>query len=140
MKFGQLIKYSMKNIFLKYHTQHVIEKLFPEPFLKNKIGLYINSLKFYTVCLYCMPSRGLSKYFDTKLKATSLSLTLSSFKKQKEVWNQSLCLIFCMIFKEKHFSCYILLADQISLFDEFYIMRYWAICVLQLLFNQAVMS
>ena len=87
MNFGQLIKYNMKNIFLKYHTQYVIEKLFPEPFLKNKIGLYINSLKFYTVYLYCMPSRGLSKYFGTKLKATSLSLTLYFFKKQKEVWN-----------------------------------------------------
>ena len=37
MKFGQLIKYNMKNIlFLKNHTQNVVEKLFPDPFLKNQ--------------------------------------------------------------------------------------------------------
>ena len=38
MKFGQLIEYNMRNIFLKKnHTQNVAEKLFPDPFLKNKI-------------------------------------------------------------------------------------------------------
>ena len=35
MKFGQLIEYNMRNIFLKNHTQNVVEKLFPDPFLKN---------------------------------------------------------------------------------------------------------
>ena len=33
-----------------------------------------------------------------------------------------------------------LLTDQISLSDCFYILRYWAICVLQLIVNQAVTS
>ena len=36
MKFGQLIEYNMKNILLKNHTQNVVEKLFPDPFLKNQ--------------------------------------------------------------------------------------------------------
>ena len=36
MKFGQLIVYNMRNIFLKNHTQSMAEKLFPDPFLKNK--------------------------------------------------------------------------------------------------------
>ena len=36
MKFGQLIDYNMRNIFLKNHTQNVVEKPFPEPFLKNQ--------------------------------------------------------------------------------------------------------
>ena len=36
MKFGQLIEYNMRNIFLKNHT-HLVEKLFPEPVLKIKI-------------------------------------------------------------------------------------------------------
>ena len=31
MKFGHLIKYSMKS-----HAQNVVEKLFPDPFLKNQ--------------------------------------------------------------------------------------------------------
>ena len=36
MKFGQLIEYTMKNIFLKKnHTQNVVEKKFPDPFLNN---------------------------------------------------------------------------------------------------------
>ena len=36
MKFGQLIEYNMKNIFLKNHTQSVGRKLFPDPFPKNQ--------------------------------------------------------------------------------------------------------
>ena len=37
MKFGQLIEHDIRNIFLKSHTQNVVEKLFPDPFLKNQI-------------------------------------------------------------------------------------------------------
>ena len=63
MKFGQLIECKMRNIFLeksslKNHTQNVVEKLVSDSFLKNKnwAYLWINCLKFYTVCFYCMPS------------------------------------------------------------------------------------
>ena len=58
IKFGQLIEYNMRHIFLKNHTQNMVEKLLPGPFLKNRNGAYlwINSLKFYTVCFHCMPS------------------------------------------------------------------------------------
>ena len=35
MKCGQLIEYNMRNIFLKNHTQNVVEKLVPDPFLEN---------------------------------------------------------------------------------------------------------
>ena len=34
MKFGQLIEYNMRNIFLENHTQNVVEKLVPYPFLE----------------------------------------------------------------------------------------------------------
>ena len=34
MKFGQLIEYNMRNIFLENHTQNVVEKLVPDSFLK----------------------------------------------------------------------------------------------------------
>ena len=36
-KFGQLIDYSMRKgfFFSKNHTQNMVEKLVPEPFLKN---------------------------------------------------------------------------------------------------------
>ena len=36
MKFGQLIEYNMKTFFLKNNTQNVVEKLFPDTFLKNE--------------------------------------------------------------------------------------------------------
>ena len=65
MKFGQLIEYiqheedfSRK---IKNHTQNVVEKLFPDPFLRiqNWAYLWVNSLKFNTVYSYSMPSLGL---------------------------------------------------------------------------------
>ena len=36
MKFDQLIGYNMKNIFLENHTQNVVEKLVPDPYLSNQ--------------------------------------------------------------------------------------------------------
>ena len=38
MKFRRLIECNTRNIFLKNHTQNVVEKLVPDPFIKkNKI-------------------------------------------------------------------------------------------------------
>ena len=34
IKFGQLVEYNMRNIFVENHTQNVLEKLFPDPYLK----------------------------------------------------------------------------------------------------------
>ena len=45
-----------------------------------------------------------------------------------------------MSFQEKCFSSYILLTDQMSLFDCLYFLRYRVICVLQLFVNQVVTS
>ena len=41
MKFAQLIEYNKRNIFLKKSYTTVVEKLFPEPFLKNQIRAYL---------------------------------------------------------------------------------------------------
>ena len=70
MKFGQLIKKTLDTIFLKNHTQNVVEKLFPGPFLKkqNLANLWINNPKVYEVCFYCMLLWGLQKYIETKLQ------------------------------------------------------------------------
>ena len=35
MKIGQLIKRNLRKMFLKNYTQNVVEKLVPDPFLKN---------------------------------------------------------------------------------------------------------
>ena len=52
MKLDQLTEYNMRNIFLKNHIKNVVEKLFPDPFLKNQTWAYlwINSLRFYEIC------------------------------------------------------------------------------------------
>ena len=57
MKFGQLIKYNMKNIFIeKSYTKFAKcgGETIPWPFSKNSADLWINNPKFYTVCFYCM--------------------------------------------------------------------------------------
>ena len=36
MKFGQLIEDNRGTFFSKNHTQNVVDKLFPDPFLKNQ--------------------------------------------------------------------------------------------------------
>ena len=40
MKLGQLSEHDMRNIFLE-KSQNVVEKLFPDPFLKNQNWTYI---------------------------------------------------------------------------------------------------
>ena len=48
MKFGQLIEYNMRNIFLEKAYTKCGGETIPRIFSKN--------WKFYAVCLYCMPS------------------------------------------------------------------------------------
>ena len=51
IKFGQLIEYNMRTVFLKNHVQNMLEKLVADPFIKNQnlAHLWINSLKCYAV-------------------------------------------------------------------------------------------
>ena len=44
MKFGQLIEYDMETFFLKNHLQSVVEKLFLDLFLNNKIEYISGSI------------------------------------------------------------------------------------------------
>ena len=52
MKFGQLIEYNLRNIFLGNHTQKVMAKLFPDPFLKK--SKWSISLDQYSKVLYIL--------------------------------------------------------------------------------------
>ena len=63
LKFGWLREFSMGNTLEKL-CKNGIEKLVPDPFIKtqNSAYLWINSLKYYTVCFYCM-----SKWRYTKI-------------------------------------------------------------------------
>ena len=70
MKFGQLKKYNVKNIFLeKLYTKcgwETISRLFST---KSKLSISPDE-KSYTVYFYYMPSWGLSKDNETKLQTT----------------------------------------------------------------------
>ena len=76
---------TLKIFFLENHTQNVMKKLFPDPFLNNQFWAYpwIKSLKFYTVSFYCIPSWGLSKYIETKLKTTCFYIIQNFFKETR---------------------------------------------------------
>ena len=65
-----LIEYNIQNIFLEKSYTKCGGETIPDSFLKNLIWAYfwIDCLKFYTVCFYCMPSWGLLKYIETKLE------------------------------------------------------------------------
>ena len=141
MKFGQLIEYNIGNIspeksYTKYSDGKTIPRLF---YKKSKLLISLDqysNLFNILVCFYCIPSCGLSKYIEPKLQTTFFYLVWKFFKKQKEVWNQSPCLIFFfMIFEWKYLSCYILLTAQISLCGCLYLVRCWAIYGLQLFVN-----
>ena len=75
----------METFFLKNNTQNVVDKLVPDPFLKNLnwAYLWINSLKFYTVCFDCTPCWGPSKYIETKLQTICFYHILGFLKKSR---------------------------------------------------------
>ena len=81
----------------------MVEKLVPDSFLKslNWSYLWINSLKFYKICFYCVTSWGLSKYIGIKLQTTCFHLILSFLKNFYTslfaflfAWTQKVCLKF----------------------------------------------
>ena len=104
----------------------MVEKLVAGPFLKkqNWPYLWINGLKFYTVCVYCMACWRLSKYIKTKLPTTYFHLILSFLKKKlvslphflHNFWSKIFLLLYI----------YILLTDQIKLLSGcLYFVRFW---------------
>ena len=86
MKFGQLIGYNMRNIFLEENrTQNAVEILFPDPSLKNQnlLYLWIIGLKVLYSCFYCIPSwGGVSKSIETKVQTICFHL-IQNFLKHK---------------------------------------------------------
>ena len=83
MKFGQL-EYNMKwniawvALFLKNQSQNVVEKLFPDPFLKNQnwAYLWINSLKLYSFVFIVCQVEG----YRNILKLSRRPLAITSYK------------------------------------------------------------
>ena len=71
MKFGQLVEFKMRNIFLKKpYIKNMVEKLVLDPFIKKKIKIeHISRLPVWNVFIVC-PSRGLPKHVKTKVLTT----------------------------------------------------------------------
>ena len=78
MKFGQLIEYSMRNIFLEKSYTKCGRETIPSPFLKNQhwAYLWINVLKFYIFCFNCLPSWGYRRW----LKLSCRLFAFTSYK------------------------------------------------------------
>ena len=86
MKFVHLIDYNMRNIFLEKSYTKCGRESSPRPFSKNQSWAYhwINSLKVYKICTYCIPSWGLLKYIKTKLRPLTTTLYKALLKSQRK--------------------------------------------------------
>ena len=129
MRFCQFIKFNMINIFLEKSYTNCGRQTSPRLFFK-KIKLNQQSDILYSLLLLYLKGEDCQKCIKTKTLTTCFYFIKSFLKTQNEIWSQSPRLIFCMIFEETYFLQYILLTDEISLFDCLYFLRYWAICAL----------
>ena len=140
MKLSRLIDNNKRNTFLQKLCRNEAGRLVPDLFLFFKYALYevkASDLQL-NFNIFRQPSTQDSiKTNGIKLQTIDPEIC-SILIFQRKVWYQFLHHNLCMIFREKFFSCYILLTDQISLSDCLYCSTYWVICVLQLFVTQAV--
>ena len=99
-KFGQLLKYNMRNIFLEKSYTKLAENAVPDVFLRKKIKIEHISVKFYSFFLLHVQVEGYRNILQLRCRPLALIPFLNVFKKQKELWNWSPFLIFCMTFEE----------------------------------------
>ena len=114
---------------MKNHAQNMVEKLFPDPFLKNqnRAFLWINILKFYIFCFKCLPCWVLSKVIETKLLTICFYFTWSFYKKTKrglelvslphflnDFWRKTLLLLYSIAWP--NFNVWLPLLREISRF------------------------
>ena len=85
----------MRNIFLEKSYTKCVGETRPTPVSeKLKLSISLDSLKFDTVCFYCMVSWGLSKYIETKLQTTLFLPHIKIFWKIKKSSETSLLALF----------------------------------------------
>ena len=115
-EFGELIEFKMWNIFLKNYTQNVVEKLFLDPFLKNRnrAYLWINSLKFYTVFFFIVcQAEGYLKALKLRCRPHAFT-TLKAFCENKKKCGNNLPASFYVWILKKN----ILLTDKALFFCQ----------------------
>ena len=93
----------MKNIFLENHAQNLVEKLSPDPFLKNQSWAYlwINILKFYIFYFSCLSSWGLSKMIKISCRPFAFT-SYKAFLKNEKRPGTSLPALFSAWFLKKN--------------------------------------
>ena len=123
MKFGQLIEYNMRNIFLQKSCIKYGGETILRPFSKkSKLSIFLEQVLLSLFLLYAK-LRAIQRYW--KLASDHLFFTTyEAFFSKKSDLELVSCFIFCTIFKEKYFSCYILLSDKISLPGCLYFVRF----------------
>ena len=69
MMLGQLIEHSMANTFLEKLNTKYGGKTLPRPFSKkSKLSRSLDQQsEVLYICIYCIPSSGVSKYFESKI-------------------------------------------------------------------------
>ena len=113
----QLIECDIGNIFLeKPYTKYGGETI-PRPFskkLKSRISLYQQSKVSHSFFLLYTNLMAIKLYLNKAADHLILPHTMLVFFSKKEVQNQSRCFVFCIIFEENYFSCFIQLTNHIS--------------------------
>ena len=90
MKFGQLLEYNIRNIFLEIPCSKCVGKTCPRAIFKKIKIEHICELtvsSFIDFVFFVCPSRRPPKHIETKFLTTCLYLTQSFLKKQQKVWN-----------------------------------------------------
>ena len=125
MRFDQSIDYNTRNIFLEKSYEKCGVETIIRPFSKNQnwAYLWINSMKFYTVCFIVCKVEGYQNI--VKLSWRPLAFTSNkAFCKIRKRSRRPSCLIFYILFEENCFCCHILSIYQISLSPSFFFVRY----------------
>ena len=104
MELSQLIGYNMRNVFLEKSYAKWDRDTIPRPSSKNRNWAYfwINSLKFYRVCFYFLPSSELSKFIETKQQTTCFIVIYSILKNKNRSGITTMDIIFwefCLLYK-----------------------------------------
>ena len=118
-----------ETFFLKNYAQNVMEKLVPNPFLKNQnwAYLWINSLKFTQFIFISCQVEGWLKILKISCRPFDFT-SYKAFLKNKRRSGTILSTSFsAWPFK-----------DKISLSGCLYFMRYWAICLFEFFVDHVV--
>ena len=126
MKFDQLIEHFSSKIMQKMRQEDQFQLFFYFLF-KYSFEVKVNVLG-YNFNIFWQPSTWHTINTNCVKLQTIESVICSIWIFQKRILEQFFCNILCIIFQEKYFSCYILLADQISLPVFLYLVRYCIMC------------